>query len=155
MATPPPDKLKEILPEACAWAERFERYALSSGAPLTAEQARDATAAGVLHPEKIRLELTTAIPCPQEGLLAQMNLALGLITSATAGLTLRYGIFIVKTSLSDRKLLAHEFAHVAQYERLGGIEGFLERYLSQCAAHGYENAPMESEAIAVSQRVCR
>ena len=44
------------------------------------------------------------------------------------------------------RLLAHEFVHVAQYERLGR-EGFLQEYIQQIAAHGYPDPPFELEAI--------
>ena len=37
---------------------------------------------------------------------------------------------------------AHEFVHVAQYERLGR-EGFLQEYIQQIAAHGYKYVPFE------------
>jgi len=42
----------------------------------------------------------------------------------------------------------------AQYERLGGIEGFLRRYLHECLTVGYNAAPMKREADEVSRRVC-
>jgi len=154
MARLMPEQIRAILPVACAWGERFEGYALASGVALIPDQMQDARAAGVAHPEKIRLARIAAIPYPQEGVLAEVNLVLGFDPRSAVGLTLRYGIFIVEGSLGDRNVLAHEFAHVAQYERLGGIQGFLERYLSQCAAHGYQNAPLELEALDASKRIC-
>ncbi len=73
-------------------------------------------------------------------------------TPATCGLTLRYGIFVRSDCWGDRNLVAHELAHTAQYERLGGIEAFLRQYLFECLTIGYPEAPMEQEAIAaVSQ----
>lgn len=46
-------------------------------------------------------------------------------------------------------LLAHEFAHILQW-RSYGVVGFLRRYLSGLAKHGYSivDHPMESEAHA-------
>jgi hypothetical protein len=48
---------------------------------------------------------------------------------------------------------AHEFVHVAQYERLGR-EGFLQEYVQQIAAHGYLDAPFELEAEAKAIQAC-
>jgi hypothetical protein len=50
--------------------------------------------------------------------------------------------------------MAHEFVHVAQYERLGR-EGFLQEYMQQIATHGYLNSPFEKEAEAEASRACR
>ena len=51
-------------------------------------------------------------------------------------------------------MTVHELAHVAQYERLGGILPFLRRYLFECLIAGYSVALLEQEAIAVTVRVC-
>jgi len=51
-------------------------------------------------------------------------------------------------------MLAHEFVHVAQYERLRR-EGFLEEYVQQIGANVYLNAPFELEAEARSIKACR
>jgi hypothetical protein len=51
-------------------------------------------------------------------------------------------------------LIVHELAHVAQYERLGGILPFLRKYLFECLTVGYAAAPLELEATAVTVRVC-
>ncbi|HEX4665027.1 MAG TPA: hypothetical protein VH207_00400 [Chthoniobacterales bacterium] len=53
----------------------------------------------------------------------------------------------------DRALVAHELAHTAQYERLGGIAPFLKQYLFECLTIGYPAAPMEQEAIAEARRL--
>jgi hypothetical protein len=43
-------------------------------------------------------------------------------------------------------VLTHELAHVAQFERLGGIREFLKIYISQCLSQGYEKVSFETEA---------
>jgi hypothetical protein len=53
--------------------------------------------------------------------------------------------------LMNLRWLAHEFVHVAQYERLGR-EGFLQEYIQQIAAHGYPDAPFELEAEAKASK---
>jgi hypothetical protein len=60
-----------------------------------------------------------------------------------------YGVTVRRDCANNLRLLAHEFVHVAQYERLGR-EGFLQQYIQQIAAHGYLDAPFELEAEAKS-----
>lgn len=42
--------------------------------------------------------------------------------------------------------------HVAQYEKLG-IEDFLMQYVMQVFKNGYDNAPLESEARELAERI--
>jgi len=77
----------------------------------------------------------------------------GLCSPHTAGMALRYGIFVRKDCWSDRHLIAHECVHTAQYEKFGGFRGFLSRYLRECLEIGYPAAPMEQEAIAKSAAI--
>ena len=79
--------------------------------------------------------------------------AIHFLTSVTRGLTLNYGIFIRSDCWADRLLIVHELAHVAQYERLGGILPFLRKYLFECLTVGYAAAALELEATAVTVRV--
>src|SRR5262249_57306184 len=80
--------------------------------------------------------------------------ATGLISPLTAGLTLRYGIFIQSDFWGERRLVVHELAHVAQYERLGGFRLFLEQYLLECITLGYSEAPLGREAPQIEKRFC-
>jgi hypothetical protein len=68
----------------------------------------------------------------------------------TVGLTARYGIFIREAYWGDRRLIAHELAHTAQYERLGGITPFLRAYLTECLTSGYPRSALELEAVAAA-----
>jgi hypothetical protein len=79
--------------------------------------------------------------------------AIQFLTPATRGLALRYGIFVRSDCWGDRALVAHELAHTAQYERLGGIQAFLRQYLTECLTVGYPEGPMEQEAIAAVSRL--
>ena len=72
--------------------------------------------------------------------------ATNLVPAQPRGLTLSYGIFVRSDHWRDRTLILHELAHIAQYERLGGIEPFLRQYLLVCATVGYSNSGMEDEA---------
>ena len=126
---------------------------LRSGVPLSAEELADARTIGVREPERVRLLQLDKVPVPSHPMLKAAAAAIHFLTPATCGLTLRYGIFIRSECWRERALIAHELAHVAQYERLGGIRPFLRQYLSECLTVGYPEAPMEQEAIRLSRKV--
>jgi len=114
----------------------------------------DACSVGVGEPEWIRLFRVETIPRPSQPQLKAACDAIDFLTPATRGLTLGYGIFIRSDCWGDRLLVVHELAHVAQYERFGGILPFLRSYLFECLTVGYSAAPLEQEAIAIAARVC-
>ncbi len=121
--------------------------------PLSEQETADAKAVGVCEPERVRLLALARVPMPRDLTLKTAATAIQFLTPATCGLTLRYGIFIRSDCWGDRNLVAHELAHTAQYERLGGIEPFLRQYLSECLTIGYPDAPMEQEAVAAASRL--
>ena len=147
-------QLQAMLPKACAWAEEQERFILANGVALSPLQLADARAVGVRSPERIRLLRVEAVPLPSDPTLHEAAQLTGLITSNSIGITLRYGIFIRHDFWGDRRLLAHEFTHTAQYERLGGILPFLWQYLTECVVGKYPNTPMEHEAVEAANHVC-
>jgi hypothetical protein len=148
-------QLEILLPLACTWAEEQERLILQFGVALTGTQLAVARRIGVIYPEKVRLLRVRAIPPPKDPpVLASTAKDMGLITSNTGGLTLRYGIFVRVDCWEDCNLIAHELVHTRQYEHLGSIEGFLKKYLMECATVGYPNAPMELEAIRIADEIC-
>jgi hypothetical protein len=134
-----------LIPFACAWAERQESSILKTGAPLSPTQADTARSLGILYPDRIRLRAVTRVP-PLNWLLRCIGDRLGLISSETIGMALRYGIFIREDHWGDRRLLVHELAHVAQYERMGGFRRFLTQYLQECINPGYPFGELELEA---------
>jgi len=150
-----PEQFEQILPLAVAWAEEQEKRILDSGVALTPAQIRDAHAVGVSYPERVRLFMIGAIPMPEQPVLRAAGEVTGLISPFTAGLTLRYGIYIRSDLEGDRALIAHELVHTGQYERCGSILAFLRQYLHECLTIGYPAAPMEQEAILISARVLR
>lgn len=141
-----------ILPAAVAWVTRQEKRILALGVPLDAEQLADAKAVGVVEPQRIRLLRVAEIPSLRPRSLRAAGLRLGLLSPHTVGLTARYGIFIREDFWADRALLVHEFAHTAQYERLGGIKPFLREYLRECLVEGYPFGPLEAEAASAAAR---
>ncbi len=135
-----------FLPLVVRWAEREQEFILKNGVPLGEASLSDALAMGVTHPERIRLLKVERIPRSGNSFLNGLGKVAGLISEATAGMTLYYGIFIRSEYWQDRQLIAHECVHTAQYERMGGLRPFLGRYLHECLDLGYLNAPMEQEA---------
>ncbi|HEY3897459.1 MAG TPA: hypothetical protein VGM54_02540 [Chthoniobacter sp.] len=147
------EQLEELLPLAAAWAEEQEKRILAAGTALTEDQLSDATRVGVTQPQRVRLLTVRAIPAPDHPLLRAAGEATGLISPFTAGLTLRYGIFVRRDFIEDRRLIAHELVHTGQYERFGSVAAFLRQYLSECLTIGYPEAPLEQEAIIRSEEL--
>lgn len=136
-----------LLPLAVKWAGEQERKILEEGVPLDEEGLGDARKMGVLQPEKIRVLKVRQVPMPGDFLLRRAAERTGLVSANTAGMALRYGIFVREDFWGNRALIAHECVHTAQYERMGGIREFLRQYLRECIEIGYPAAPMEQEAI--------
>jgi hypothetical protein len=68
---------------------------------------------------------------------------------------LGHGI-VIKNGSHGRGLIAHELAHVMQYERFGGIDVFLKEYIKEVAfPPGYPHGPLEREAAQIADRICR
>lgn len=147
-----PEEFKTLFPQACAWAENQERKILMNGVQLSPAQIIDAKERGVAHPEKVRLLKVKLIPLPDGPALRAAAEAAGLNSATTVGQTFRYGIFIREDVWNRRDVLAHELSHTSQYERLGGIQQFLQQYLHECNTLGYANAPLEKEALAGMER---
>jgi len=150
-----PDQFEILLPLACTWAEEQERIILRDGVALTAGLVADAKRIGIIHPDRVRLRVADEIPSPEHPALRRAAEMTGLLSPLTAGLTLRYGVFIRSDFWGERRLVVHELAHVAQYERLGGFRPFLEQYLHECITIGYPAAPLEQEAIRIANELCR
>jgi hypothetical protein len=148
-------KFDMLVPLASGWAAEQEQQILREGIPLSPALMEDAREAGVKEPEKVRLLQVETIPSPSHPLLQAACQATNFVPAEPRGLTIQYGVFLRSDCWMDRPVIVHELVHTAQYERLGGIEPFLRRYLFECATMGYSAATMEKEAIATAARVCR
>ncbi|MEA3209808.1 MAG: hypothetical protein QOE70_2865 [Chthoniobacter sp.] len=139
-----------LLPYVTRWIEAREQQILIEGAPLSEQGIADALAVGVVQPQRVRLLRVPKVPLPAGRLIRLAERLGGGPWERTAGLTARYGIFIREAYWGDRRLIAHELAHTAQYERLGGIAPFLRVYLTECLTSGYAGAALELEAVAAA-----
>ena len=142
---------KIVLPIATTWANQQEARMLRTGIPLTPAQLADAAAIGIAHPERVRLDIGPEAPWPFLKMFRPLAVRTGLVPRQIAGVTFRYGIFLRANHQHERGLLLHELAHTAQYERLGGIRGFLAEYLYECLSSGYPNGPLEQEASTMAR----
>ncbi len=148
--------LHALLPQIVAWAQQEETRALQNGDLLTEEESEIATQIGVVFPERVRLLRASQMPFPRDTVLRAAAEQAGLLSPHTTGMALRYGVFIRDDIWKKRcETVAHELVHTAQYERLGGFAPFLQQYLGECLTLGYENSPLEREAIEVSQRILK
>ena len=143
-----------LLPLACDWAAAQEQRILATGEALSETMLDYAGLVGVAIPERVRLLYVPEIPIPDDPVLSAAVEETQFLSPLTRGLTLRYGIFIRSDCKSDRTIVIHELGHTAQYERLGGFEPFLRRYVFECLTIGYPTAPMEQEVIQLTERIC-
>ena len=141
-----------LLPIACVWARAREAEILRDGVVLVGVQLACARRAGVKHPERVRVLAVERIPMLLSPLLRHAAERFGLVSPHTAGMTLRYGIYLRADCVNDHRLLMHELTHVKQYERLGGIRKFLRVYLRECITPGYPRSALEREAQAMEWR---
>jgi hypothetical protein len=148
------DQFEVLLPLACEWAEAKEQVALKHGVPLSESQMKDAKRVGIIHTERVRIYAVSQIPMPKHPVLKAAAEATNLISPNTTGITFRYGIFTLSDYFDDRCLVVHELVHTSQYEKLGGFLPFLQKYLMECITIGYPKAPMEQEAIRISEEIC-
>jgi hypothetical protein len=146
---------KLLLPLACAWAKKQQSLILRDGVSLTAEQIIDARKIGIQCPEQVRLRRVEEIPMPLNRSLRHLAQSIGLISRTTVGMTLDHAIYIRSDYWGDRRLVVHELAHTAQYERLGGVHPFLEQYLLECITPpGYPFGSLEQEAKRIEHEMC-
>ncbi len=138
------------LPIACFWVRKEEAMILRAGVPLDEGQLEDARQISIASPEQVRVLEVATIPPRLHPVLRSIGRRFGLRFSETIGMALQHGIFVRAEHISDRRLLLHELAHVAQYERLG-LREFLRQYLRECLIDGYPCGALEAEAREVTE----
>ena len=142
------------IPVASLWVWHRERVTIRLGRLLTASEMEDARNAGVRYPERVRVLSVPRIELFEHRLLNRLFGGLQDAFASTLGITLHYGILVRCDWESDRRLLVHELAHVAQYERFGGVTPFLLQYFRECIRDGYPFSALEREATSIALRIC-
>ena len=132
---------------ATLWVRRREVAILRAGVALTPGEITLARTLGVRAPQRVRVMAVPRVPLPLHHVCQVLRRA-GCLPRHIAGMTLGYGIVLRADCAHNAALLAHELVHVRQYERLGGVSGFLRQYLSECVWPGYPYGALEIEARA-------
>jgi hypothetical protein len=115
------EQFETILPLAVKWAQAKEKVILEHGTVLSPQYMDDAKSVGVKYPERVRIYEVPQIPIPKHPILRAAAEATQLISPATIGIALRYGIFIHNDFSNDRYIIVHELVHTMQCERFGGF----------------------------------
>ena len=169
-------QVRQLLPATLALLQTMEAMAIARGRALTHEEMQTAHGLGVAEPERVRVLVTPVLPSwLAPDIMANGGIGGGTMASnapadeasrptasnpnippehryGVAGLTAGHGILLGIHHAHNPRVLAHELAHVAQYERLG-MCGFALRYLTELLSVGYYRAPLEREADAAMRRV--
>ena len=145
-----------LAPLAAQWAKSQEKYILQHGVPLTADQMADARRAGVKEVARVRVLVVHRIPLPDGKELAEAARRTQIITDASRGVTIGHGIIIRADSWRDRELLLHQLVHVAQCERSGGLEKFVNEYLldRRSSSRNFSLGSLEDEARGLARELC-
>ncbi len=149
------DSLNRLVGLARDWALEQEAFVMKLGAPLSASQTADAQRVGVKDPQRIRVLPVDRMPMPTNPELSEAARRAQIITDASAAVTLGHAIMVRVDRWRDRELLLHQFVHVAQCERCGGLEAFVAEYLadrSTCA--DFTLGSLEEEARNVAREIC-
>lgn len=138
----------QLIEQAVRWINEQRLHVAKVGVPLRPDWHHLARRAGVAHLGQVRILEVDAMPQPMEQPLAEFIARSQIMEPGRIqGLTAGHSILIVKGHMSAW-LVSHELRHVQQYEALGGVEGFIPRYLNEIAEFGYDDAPLEVDARA-------
>lgn len=146
---------KRLVPLARDWALGQEQFILNLGAPLDSQQISDGARVGVIQTARVRVLPVDRIPMPADLELAHAATRAQIIMENSPAVTLGYGIMIRADRWRDRELMLHQLVHVAQAERCGGLESFVEQYLtdrSTCA--DFTIGSLEDEARSIAREIC-
>jgi hypothetical protein len=144
--------LVQVMDAAYSWAKQLFCDYYPKGRLLDQTETGLAILMGVEHPENIRILEVNDIPEPSDNCLVELRRYSGLLHSHSLGLSVRYLVFIRSGSIG-RHILAHEFRHVYQYEKIGSLQKMIHQYLVEIIHFGYQNAPLEIDAVNTSKNI--
>ena len=149
------EAFQHLAPLAYQWAKAREQFILAHGTSLGPGHTADARRAGVQDVSRIKVLVVDRIPLPDNKELAEAARHTDIITEASRAVTIGHGIIIRADCWGDRELIVHQLAHVAQCERSGGLEPYLQEYL--CDRHTCANftiGSFEDEARGIAREIC-
>lgn len=135
-----------LLKPLVSWFAYHQTVALNTGIKLRNSESQLAELIGCQDPNIVRLVYCNEMPVVKSKALKDAFSQYDFNIGDASGLCLGYGIFIHKSKKGDGRILAHELTHTMQFERFGGIAGFLNEYISQFLKFGYDRMPLEKEA---------
>jgi hypothetical protein len=92
---------------------------------------------------------------PDDEELAAAARGTQIITEACRGVALGHGILIRADAWGNRELVLHQLVHVAQCERSGGLESFVQNYLSdRRRSEQFSVGALEEEARRIARDMC-
>lgn len=139
---------------AYAWAKAQEDFILTRGTPLGPRYMADAQRIGVENRSRVRVLVVDRIPMPDHEELARAARHTQIITNACRGVSIGHGIIIRADAWGDRELILHQLVHVAQCERSGGLESWVQSYLSdRHQSEEFSIGALEEEARRVAREM--
>ena len=149
------EAVQRMAPLARDWAQKQEAFVLKLGARLSARQLADAERVGVKDAARVRVLPVDRMPLPENLELAEAARRAQIITEASAAVTIGHGIIIRADRWHDRELLLHQLVHVAQCERCGGLDAFVEVYLNdRSTCPEFTVGWLEDEARNLAREIC-
>jgi hypothetical protein len=146
---------EQLLPLAYQWTKAQEELVLAHGTALSPQHMADARLAGVRDCERIRILVVDRIPLPEGGELAEAARRAHIITEDTRCVGFGHAIIIRAEAWGDRELLLHNFVHIAQCERSGGLEPWVKQYLvDRQNSASFTVSSLEEEARRIAREIC-
>ncbi|HLW35781.1 MAG TPA: hypothetical protein VKS98_08995 [Chthoniobacterales bacterium] len=150
-----PKTFEKLLPIAVRWAMKQEEFVLKHGSALCSRHLADATMAGVKDPHRIRVLVVDRILLPEDPNLADASKRIGILTEDTRCMGFGHALIIRVDAWNERELIVHNFVHIAQCERAGGLEQWCREYLgnrTNCAK--FTVGSLEEEARDFAREIC-
>ena len=145
----------KLLPIAVQWAKVQEAFVLRHGSSLSARHLADAKLAGIKEPERVRVLVVDRIPLPEDPSLAEASKRVGVVTEDTRCMGFGHALIIRVDAWNDRETIVHNFVHIAQCERAGGLEQWCREYLGdRTNCPKFTVGPLENEARRFAREIC-
>lgn len=145
----PPEKVREkqelLTPLTLAWYAEIENKYLTTGRPLTENELPIARAAGVSHPERVRVVILGDFPFPSNKTLLLHTREYGYGSTTEGGRSVGYIVMLKAQHKDKRWIIARELAHVAQQEKMGRT-AYVRRFIAEHELLGRHRAPMVLDA---------
>ena len=115
----------------------------------------DAELAGVRDRAAVRVLVVDRIPLPENPELAEASRRIGIITEDTRCIGFGRALIIRVDAWNDRELILHNFVHIAQCERYGGLEQWCREYLgNRTSCPRFTVGTLEEEARRFAREIC-